>query len=398
MNYTEYIDHERNLVSYVCTEWASEAVPRAAAATVVVDRTSDTSAVLAAAIDLTRLCGCPERILALSESDLDTAARLRDYFRLPGDRFGDIRHFRDKLRMAEKVAASGIALPAFADAPDKTAILEFAARHGWPIVVKPRLGAGSRGFVKLGSEADLNSLESPATEPRLVQTFCPDPVGHIDGLWTGCRLGAWRASRYLAPPAEYLSGRPKASVEIDDMSLLAAVGKFAHNLFNALSSKPLIFHLEFFIGRHDDRTPRVRFLEIGARVGGTEIPAVWQEVHNRDLFAVATDLQLGRPAQLASLDDEAIGGWLVVPIQVSRPCTVVTAELDLPAGAGPYAQVMPSPGAEIPAGSRDEHVGPRFRFSGPSSAVVAEKIRRTVAALRLEYTPRDQLTFAGYRT
>lgn len=387
VHYTDYLDHDRYAVSYIGNPWSVHATPSCAAARRTVEQTSTTPQVLTAAIDLARQFGHPERVIAFSESDLDTAAALRSYFDLPGDRWSDIQRFRDKLHMAETIAANGIPAPAFADAPNRAAIENFIEEHGFPIVVKPRRGAGSRGFLKLDTIDDLATIRSLPDEARLVQSYCAADVGHIDGFWTGTTLSAWRASRCPAPPSEYLRGRPYASVEIDDPALRDRLSAFTSTVCGAMSSKPFVFHLEVFMADRFDGGWDISFLEIGARVGGAEIPFVWNEIHHRDLFSVAADLQLGRQPDIAAIDDGTIGGWMVVPPPEQRPCAVLAAELDLPLGSGPYAMVLPTVGTEIPAMSGYEHCGGRFRFSGPSSAAVEDKIRRTVAAFHLACAP-----------
>lgn len=392
VDYASYLDHHCHAVSYICNPLSANAIPASASGRTTVDSTSNTVQVLAAAVELASQFGHPERVIALSESDLDTAAFLRAYFDVPGDRRDDIQPFRDKLRMAKTIAAAGISAPAFADAPDRSAISRFLEEHGFPIIVKPRWGAGSRGYVKLSNSVELDRMPTHGDEPRLVQSYCPADVGHVDGFWTGSTVSVWRASRCLVPPAEFLRGQPYASVEIDDQQLLSQIHSFTSAVCSAMSSGPTVFHLEFFLADRSDGGWDISFLEIGARVGGAEIPFIWHEVHHRDLYAVATDLQLGRPADLPAIRDHQIGGWMVVPTPVPRPCMVQVAHLDLPIGAGPYAMELPIPHTEIPSVSGYEYCGGRFRFSGPSTAAVEDKIRRTAAAFRLECAPIEQLS------
>ncbi|WBB77897.1 hypothetical protein O7606_16675 [Micromonospora sp. WMMD882] len=63
--------------------------------------------------------------------------------------------------------------------------------------------------------------------------------------------------------------------------------------------------------------------EVGARVGGAEIPLLWREVHGHDpvetAFAIRMGLEIG--TAVPRLADE-VGGWLLVPAPVERPCRV----------------------------------------------------------------------------
>ncbi|MFC6087727.1 ATP-grasp domain-containing protein [Saccharothrix lopnurensis] len=381
--YADYLDHAAHRVSYVTTALGAESVPPTAADVVVVAATDDL-AQLRAAVD--RL-GRPDRVVALNEGDLDAAAALRDELGCPGQGPDALAPFRDKLTMVTAVAAAGVPVPPTAAAPDTAAVLAFADDEGWPVVVKPRRGTASRGVRVLRGPADLAGADLTAdlaAEPHLVQAHVPHEVLHVDGLWTGEALGPWRVSRYVNTCREFTEGVALGSVESDDDAVRAAAGSLAARVGAALGDGPWVFHLEAFA----ERTPEgvlLTFLEAGARVGGAEIPFLWREVHGVDLMAAAVDIQLGRAPVCADPGLGGIGGWLLVPVPVPAPCVVVESGLDL--ADGPYAAVVPAEGSVIPRVGGYEHVGARFRFSGPTSAEVEAAVGRTLAALRLRCAP-----------
>ncbi|MEU0270691.1 biotin carboxylase [Streptomyces sp. NPDC006307] len=387
--YDDYLDHRTHRVTYVTTELALPSVPVGAAAARVVPATDDLDAVWQAVTDLRTHFGDPERVVALNEGDLDTAALVRERLGCAGQTPGPLARFRDKLTMNQVIAEAGIPAPAFADAPDEAAVLAFAERHGWPVVVKPRKGTASRGVVRLDSPADLPLLRTSPPEPRLVQEFCGDQIFHIDGLWTGEELGPWRASRYVNTCVDFTQGEALGSVEVDDPHLLTPLSAFTARAASALGPEPWVFHLEAFVGTSADGSPSVRFLEAGYRVGGAEIPFVWREVHGIDLMHAAVDIQLGRHPDLPVPAHWRTGGWLLVPSPVPAPCRVTAWELPEPPTPeeGPYAAVIPAVGQVVPRVGGYEHVGARFRFRGGSSGDVEKAVLRTAAQFRLECTP-----------
>ncbi|MCD0484240.1 biotin carboxylase [Streptacidiphilus sp. ASG 303] len=389
-HYTEYLDHRACRVSYVTTALGRASVPAAAAAVSVVAATDALAEVRDAVEAHARRFGPVHRLVALNEGDLDTAAALRGELGLPGQRPDDLARFRDKLTMVAAVDAAGVRVPAYADAPDAGAVLAFAGEHGWPVVLKPRRGTASRGVAVLGGPADLDGLFDPAgaagpgAEPHLVQSFVPAPVFHIDGLWTGDRLGPWRASRYVNTCREFTRGAFLGSVEVDDPLLLATLERFTAEVAAALGADaPWVFHLEAFVGTGPGDGPVPTFLEAGARVGGAEIPFVWREVHGVDLMAAAAAIQLGRPPAVPAARPGGTAGWLLLPLPVPPPCRVVGTEGGPPAGEGPYAQVVPAPGTVIPQVGGYEHVAARLRFRGASSREVEAAIVTTAASLRV---------------
>ncbi|WP_371796193.1 hypothetical protein [Streptomyces sp. NBC_01718] len=82
--YENYIDHTTHRVTYVTTELGWSSLPSAAAGVVEVTATDDFRQVSAAAATLTALFGAPDRVVALTEGDLDTAAPVRARPGLPG--------------------------------------------------------------------------------------------------------------------------------------------------------------------------------------------------------------------------------------------------------------------------------------------------------------------------
>ncbi|MEV0603123.1 biotin carboxylase [Streptomyces sp. NPDC050315] len=398
-HYEDYLDHRTHRVSYITTRLALDSVPAGAAAAEVVHATDNTAAVWRAVAALRSRFGAPERVVALNEGDLDTAAEIRDRLGCPGQTPDELARFRDKLTMNRIVAAAGVPAPDFADAPDENAVRRFADRHGLPVVVKPRRGTASRGVVRIDSPADLPALGALPPEPRLVQAYCPDEIFHIDGLWTGDSLGPWRASRYVNSCVGFTQGNALGSVEVDDPELLAALEQFTARVAGALSSEPWVFHMEAFVGTAADGRPALRFLEAGYRVGGAEIPFVWREVHGIDLMRAAIDIQLGRVPDLPAPPRRHVGGWLLVPSPVPAPCRVTAWDLPAPssAGEGPYAAVIPEVGQVIPRVGGYEHVGARFRFRGDTSGEVEKAVVGTAARFRLDCAPETPAAAGGGR-
>lgn len=379
-DYAAYLDHSSHRVSYVTTEQAMRHLPVDRAAGVrLVASTEDAKAVREAVDALVERCGPPTHVVALQETDLDLAAELREEFDLPGMRGEDLRPLRDKLLMARRLEEAGLPVPPTAEAPDHAAVAAFADRHGWPVLVKPRRGTASVGVTRLDSPERLASYTFPRETDLLVQPWLPDRVLHVDGVFTGEGLGAWRASRYLSTCLDFTQGAALGSVEIDDAGALGRIGELTAATVRALFTGPSVFHLELF----ESDTGALTVLETGARPGGAEVPFVWREVHGIDLMAVAFAHQTGTTVTPPDSPAARVGGWLLVPPSVPMPCRVLA--VSAPDGES-YARVLPDAGALMRGGGY-EHAGARFRFSGRSSAEVEAAVRRTAGAATLTCTP-----------
>jgi hypothetical protein len=195
--YGRYLDHARYHVSYISTAVGLASVPPVAAATVLVDATDDLVAVRAAVRDLAVRYGAPAAVVALKEDDLLVGAELRREWQCPGGpRPHDLLVFRDKGAMCQAIHQAGLAVPAFAEAHDADTVVDFAADHGWPVIVKPRIGSSSAGVVRLEGPADLAAVCFDA-EQLLVQAYYTDPIYHVDGVFDGTDVVTYRASRYV---------------------------------------------------------------------------------------------------------------------------------------------------------------------------------------------------------
>jgi hypothetical protein len=380
--YRERIDHTVHTVTYVCAAQVLHRIPRHAAAEVVVFDGHEP--VDDAVRGLIGRHGVPERLVAISETDLLTAARLRAEFGIAGDLPAHALPFRDKLVMYDTVAASGVPVPAFGDVHSVEDVAEFARRQGFPVLLKPRLGAASLGIVRLSAPADLAGLPDLHGEPFLVQRFCPDETGSIDGVWTGSELGPWRGSRYIHSCLDFANGEHSwGTVDIDDHSLNEQLATFASAVLTALSDgMPTVFHLELFLGPVD--APRLQLLEVAGRIPGAEATHLWREVHGYDLVGAALDIQMGRRPAARPLPDGPVAGQLLIRPRVRPPCVVTTARLDVAPDHAPYHTAIPAVGHAITETEGYVGIGASFRFRGDSSHIVATAIRSTLSGFRMD--------------
>jgi hypothetical protein len=154
---------------------------------VVVPDYDDSGLVEAFALDLAARGGF-DRVLAFSEYDLLRAARIREHLGIPGQRVESARAFRDKLLMKRHLVAAGVPVADFTDVEFATDLIGFAARVGFPVVVKPRAASGSRGVRVLADEDGLRDwlateFAGPAVRGGwMAEEFVAGTMFHVDGL------------------------------------------------------------------------------------------------------------------------------------------------------------------------------------------------------------------------
>lgn len=384
--YERYLDHNQYAVTYVTTEVGASAVPPAATEVTLVAATDDLASVADRIKELVERHGQPHAIVALKEDDLLVAAQLRQDWGCAGQSLHDLLPFRDKMVMAEKVAAAGVEIPAFAPAPHAGAVREFGERHGYPLIIKPRIGSSSDRVSQLEAPTDADQVDYDNDGPFLVQAFDGRQIYHVDGYFDGVALGPFQPSRYVnTTPLGFRFGEILGSVEEDDPALVAAIGAFSERAMAALTDRPTVFHLEVFVDR---RTGSCAFLEVGARVGGGETPFIWREIHGYDLMEVGFRVALGLAPRPWPVAGGEVAGFLLVPAPATRPCRIIEATPMLGHTPSLYAEALLAPGEIMPAADAYyEHVGGRFRFRGPSAADVEAGIVATAREYRVRAEP-----------
>src|SRR5271155_2014920 len=214
-----------------------------------------------------------ERIVALDEFDMHTAAHLREHMRIPGMGLTTTAYFRDKLAMRFEAKRAGILVPEF------TPILNYDDLRGYmdsvaaPWVLKPRAEASAIGIRKLNDSEQLwRTLDElgDAQSHYLMERFIPGDIFHVDAITSERKVIFSEVSRYGQPPMQVMHEGGVFTTRVIDRSSEDAKALVAINekLVPALGMVRGVSHAEF-IKAHEDG--RYYFLEVAARVGGAFI-------------------------------------------------------------------------------------------------------------------------------
>ncbi len=235
-----------------------------------------------------------DRIVALDDFDVQTAAALREHMRLPG--MGDTvaRRFRDKLAMRSEARRAGIRVPDFVGIFNYDRVREFMARVPPPWVLKPRGEAAAVGIRKLGHADELwPALDQLGDRQSfyVLERYVPGEVFHVDSLIVDGEPFFAEAHRYGRPPMDVVQQggifitRTVERGAADDTMLKAA----SREVIQALGLERGVTHMEFIKGREDGR---FYFLETAARVGGANIAEGIEAATGVNLWAEWAKLEL----------------------------------------------------------------------------------------------------------
>ena len=214
-----------------------------------------------------------DRIVALDEYDMETAATLREHLRIPGMGLTTMRYFRDKLAMRMRALDRNIRVPDFVPIVHHEDIRHYMGHVPGPWVLKPRQEASAIGIKKIDKAEDLwPVLEQLGNRQSsyLLEKFLPGDVYHVDSVVSENEVVFANASQYGKPPMNVAQGGgifttftvPRESQE--DSGLRAINSE----LIASLGLLRGVAHAEFIRAHADGQ---FYFLECAARVGGAYI-------------------------------------------------------------------------------------------------------------------------------
>lgn len=234
----------------------------------------------------------PDRIVALEEFDVMTAALVREHFCMPGMSSSTAKTFRDKMAMAISAQAAGVRVPDFVPLINMEAVEEFMKRVPPPWIIKPRSDVSAIGIKKVDGPdevwsviEDRNSRDNLRERASyyLLAKFIPGEVFHVDSIVAGGRAQFVGANRYGRPPLEVAHGggayisRTVAHGSENEKKLFALNRK----LIKGLGLERGAAHAEFI---KSDEDGEFYFLEIAARVGGAYIAEVLEAATGINLW------------------------------------------------------------------------------------------------------------------
>src|SRR5271165_2696035 len=196
-----------------------------------------------------------DRIVALDEFDMETAATLREHLRVPGMGLTTMRYFRDKLAMRMRALDRHVRVPDFVPVVNHDDIRYYMDHVPGPWVLKPRQEASAIGIKKISEPAELWPLLEKLGDKQsnyLLEKFVPGDVFHVDSVVSESEIVFSNVSQYGKPPMNVAHGGVFTTFtvprESEADSGLRAINR---DLIAALGLVRGVAHAEF-IRAHED--------------------------------------------------------------------------------------------------------------------------------------------------
>ncbi len=241
-----------------------------------------------AARNLERSFGKARRMIGALEQLQVPLAVAREALGIAGLSVDASINFRDKSRMKNVLREAGIPCARHALVGERSQAEAFAAKVGFPVVVKPPAGAGGKGTFRLDSSHDLvqflDRYPVDAERPSLFEEFVRGTEYSFDSVMIAGRPVWHSISRYMPSPLEVLENdwiqwcvmlpRDVSGPEFDPIRKAGFAGVKALGLETGLS------HMEWF--RLNDG--RIAISEVGARPPGAQFTSLLSYAHDMNFY------------------------------------------------------------------------------------------------------------------
>ncbi len=230
-----------------------------------------------------------DRLEATVEAHTMAAAQVREACTIPGTSVRTAWLCRDKPSMKEALRAAGVPAAASAAVDSAAAAHEFAERVGFPLILKPRSGAGASGTVRVDDRAGLDhalgDFGGQEAGSIAVEEFVEGHEGFYDTITVDGQVAMDFVSHYYpnvleAMRTRWISPQFVSTNRVESAPEYGELRDMGRRVIAALGIGTSATHMEWFFGPKG-----LRFSEIGCRPPGV---GAW------DLYSAGNDIDLYR--------------------------------------------------------------------------------------------------------
>ncbi len=244
-----------------------------------------------------------DRLEAVIEAHIMPVAKVREAAGIPGTSVRPAWLCRDKPAMKEVLRAGGIPCAASTAASTAAEVNAFAEQVGFPLILKPRAGAGASGATRVDSAAELERALATFgnTTSIAVEEYIEGHEGFydtiaIDGTVVHDFVTHYYPNVLEAMRTRWISPQFIATNRIEAAPAYAQVRELGAKVVKLLGIETSATHMEWFFGAKG-----LKFSEIGCRPPGVRAWDLYNVANDMDLYREwAMAVCTGRPSQTAS--------------------------------------------------------------------------------------------------
>jgi carbamoylphosphate synthase large subunit len=229
-----------------------------------------------------------DRLEATVEAHIMSTAQVREACTIPGTSVHTAWLCRDKPSMKEALRAAGVPTAASAGVASAAEAHAFADQVGFPLILKPRSGAGASGTVRADSVADLDHalgvFGGQEVDSIAVEEFIEGHEGFYDTVAVDGQVALDFASHYYpnvleAMRTRWISPQFISTNRIDSTPEYGELREMGRRVISALGIGTSATHMEWFFGPKG-----LKFSEIGCRPPGVGAWDLYSQGNDIDLY------------------------------------------------------------------------------------------------------------------
>jgi len=231
--------------------------------------------------------GWVDRLEATIEAHILAVAHVRERCTIPGTSSRTAWLCRDKPSMKHVLAEAGIPTAQSIGSGAIDEIQDFAQRVGFPLIVKPRDGAGAAGTSRVDDEDALLAALTDAGVGHGASVAIEEFIEGHEGFWDTLTVNGEVIHEFVshyypgvleAMRTRWISPQIVATNEVDDPRY-AEVRELGRRVLEALEIETTATHMEWFFGPKG-----LTFSEIGCRPPGVSMWEVYSGGNDLDLY------------------------------------------------------------------------------------------------------------------
>ncbi len=247
-----------------------------------------------------------DRLEATVEAHIMPTAHVREKAGIPGTSARTAYLCRDKPAMKAALRAGGIPCAASDAVASLAEARAFAERVGYPLILKPRDGAGASGAARVDSDRDLAAAAANLGlgqhgRTAAIEEFIEGHEGFFDTLTLNGKVIHEFVCHYYpnvleAMRTRWISPQFIATNRLDGASGYDELKAMGQKVVNVLGIETSATHMEWFAGPKG-----LKFSEIGCRPPGVRAWDLYNVGNDMDLYREwAMLVAAGRPSQRPS--------------------------------------------------------------------------------------------------
>jgi formate-dependent phosphoribosylglycinamide formyltransferase (GAR transformylase) len=230
-----------------------------------------------------------DRVETTIEAHIMPTAQVREQCNIPGTSVHTAWLCRDKPSMKDALRQAGVPTAASTGASTADEVRDFASAVGYPLILKPRSGAGSLDTTRVDNDSELAAalgmFGGQQIDSIAVEEYIEGHEGFYDTLSVGGHAAIDFVSHYFpnvleAMRTRWISPQFIATNRVDVVADYQQLREMGERVNEALGIGTSATHMEWFFGPKG-----LKFSEIGCRPPGV---GAW------DLYSAANDLDIYR--------------------------------------------------------------------------------------------------------